>query len=383
VLHPFIGNGRNLILLSQSPFLINRLNALNAQSVSAVDDCDEEIIPVFTVQITPADDCVLDGYFERRIYTWIATDICGNADTLTVVIDIMDDVAPGFSFDLSGVLPGNITVVCEPLPPAPVVNAVDPAQPATVTYTEVIQPGPGVGVYIVTRTWVATDACGNTATHVQQITWIPDTFVVCEIVVPTPVECNTHGVIITGVVTGGIGPFTYVWEIFGQECFIQGGQGTPQIEIYVGWSPVKIILTVTDAYGCVSMCMTTLSCVEFSQSPGGLPVRVTPGFNHTAPPGTTPVVENRPEAYLKLLNLWPNPAAELMNISYESTEATEVQFRLVNTLGQVVLVERADAKQGLNTHELNVSKVRQGSYLVQITTEQEVHTKVVVIMRND
>lgn len=370
--------------MSQSPFLINRLNALNANSISVRDDCDEHIIPVFTVEITPADDCVLDGYAERRIYTWIATDICGNADTLTIVIDIMDDVAPAFSFGFSGV-PGDITIVCEPLPPAPVVNVIDPAQPVTVTYAEVIQPGSGVGTYIVTRTWVAMDACGNTATHVQHITWIPDTFITCEIVTPTPVECNSHGVVITSAVTGGIGPFTYMWEIFGQECFIQGGQGTPQIEIYVGWSTVKVILTVTDAFGCVSMCMITLPCVESVLSPVVLPIRVTPGgsSNYTAPPVTTPVAENLPAAYLKILNLWPNPAGALMNVSYESTEAADVQLRLVNTLGQVVLMEEVSAQKGLNTHELNVSKVRQGSYLVQIITEQEVHTKVVVIMRND
>ncbi|MBX2930164.1 MAG: T9SS type A sorting domain-containing protein [Saprospiraceae bacterium] len=142
---------------------------------------------------------------------------------------------------------------------------------------------------------------------------------------------------------------------------------------------------MTDAFGCVSTCIITMPCIEPIQLPGHLPIRVTPGgtSNQTAPAGTTPVAENRPVAYVKILNLWPNPAGALMNINYESTEEADVQLRLVNTLGQVVLMKEVSAQKGLNTHELNVSKVRQGSYLVQIITAQEVHTKVVVIMRND
>jgi len=254
IIRKFMDVSYNLVFSSQTD-LINKLNAMDENSVFVLDDCDQEIIPVFTVEITFADDCEEDGYFERIVYTWVATDVCGNSTSISFSVDIMDDIPPVFSE-----VPDDVTIICAPLPPAQVVQTDDPAQPVTIVYSESIEPGEGPGVFIVTRKWIATDACGNSSVAVQHITWIPDTFLECDIIVPELVEFNTHGVVISSDVTGGIGPFTYLWEMVGEECFIQGGQGTPEIIIYVGWSFVKIILTVTDAYGCVSMCMTTLLC---------------------------------------------------------------------------------------------------------------------------
>ena len=109
--------------------------------------------------------------------------------------------APG---DITGGVPSDTTIICEPLPLAPVVRAIDPAQPAVIVYSESVTPGDIPGVYIVTRTWTATDACGNTSTAVQHITWIPDTFLECEIILPEVVDCNAHGEVISSGVTGGI-----------------------------------------------------------------------------------------------------------------------------------------------------------------------------------
>jgi hypothetical protein len=68
------------------------------------------------------------------------------------------------------------------------------------------------------------------------------------------VECNSHGVVIGSNVEGGLGAITYMWEVIGEKCFIQSGQGTPEITIYVGWTTVEIILTVTDEFGCSTTC---------------------------------------------------------------------------------------------------------------------------------
>ncbi|MBK8706730.1 MAG: hypothetical protein IPN33_26210 [Saprospiraceae bacterium] len=75
--------------MSQTNYLLDRLNALNEYSVSVLDDCDLDIIPVFSVDTTYAEDCVEDGYFERRTCTWIATDACGNSDTPAISFDII------------------------------------------------------------------------------------------------------------------------------------------------------------------------------------------------------------------------------------------------------------------------------------------------------
>jgi hypothetical protein len=46
---------------------------------------------------------------------------------------------------------------------------------ATVTFTDATTPGSCANNYTVTRTFVATDACGNTATASQAITVIDNT----------------------------------------------------------------------------------------------------------------------------------------------------------------------------------------------------------------
>ncbi len=100
--------------------------------------------------------------------TWTATDACGNAAAATQVVTFVDAVAPA----LSGV-PADVTLPCDaPLPPAnPVAtDACDPAP--SLALSQVETPGPCAGSRTVTRTWTATDACGNAATATQVVTFV-------------------------------------------------------------------------------------------------------------------------------------------------------------------------------------------------------------------
>ena len=65
--------------------------------------------------------------------------------------------------------PADVTVECSEVPNPPVVTASDNCG-ATVTYTEVRQDGNCTDNYTLTRTWKATDICGNTDVHTQKIT---------------------------------------------------------------------------------------------------------------------------------------------------------------------------------------------------------------------
>jgi hypothetical protein len=280
----------------------------------------------------------------------------------------MDDIPP-----VIVEVPYEALIVCVELPPAPIVVVEGESQPVKITYTEVIESNGGPGEYVVTRTWVATDVCGNVTVYVQTIKWIPDTFLECIIIVPDTVYCNTHGIEIGSIITGGNGPFTYEWEIVGENCFIQGGQGTPEINIYIGWSDAKIILTITDANGCVSMCMTTVSCEFLLKKSNGEPV----GIPSTIAPNDTKA------DYLREIELWPNPANRNFNLGFESSVEDQVEFSVSNFLGKVVFADKINAIKGLNTRTIDMSQVREGSYLVQVKTTQEVHTKVVVIMRSN
>jgi hypothetical protein len=111
----------------------------------------------------------LNNYTLTR--TWRATDLCGNSTTRAQVITVQDTQAPNFTSSL----PANTTVTCAPncIPVAPALTATDNCGSATVTMQEQQTTGDCTTGYTVTRTWTATDACGNSKQHTQVFTVLP------------------------------------------------------------------------------------------------------------------------------------------------------------------------------------------------------------------
>ena len=361
-------------LFLSEQWLIEQLDALDEHSVLATDVCGREITPVLAIEMIPG-SCEEYGYSERRVYTWEATDVCGNTASFSVSVYIIDDVPP-----VMQAIPADTTIVCVELPVAPA-TLLSPFDSASTSYSETIAPENDQGEFLVTRTWVATDSCGNESVATQRITWIPDTDLVCEVLIPSSVVCNSHNVLIGSFVAGGNGAYTYNWEVVGEECFIQGGQGTPDLSIYVGWGEVKITLVVTDAAGCISMCMVVLDCDPSWHS----------GLMLTAPANPRATATDLAPAlalgqgmgagdYLSELKLWPNPATGMVNLSFESNLTHEVQFTLLNVLGQVVRNEPFTALSGVNTHQMDIGYLAPGRYMIQLKTGQEIHAKPVVII---
>ena len=286
-----------------------------------------------------------------------------------------DDIPPVFDR-----LPNDTTIVCAPLFDAPVLSAGG----SNVVFTQTIEQV-AIGEFIITRTWTATDSCGNTSQVIQQITWIPDTFLECNILMPEVFECNSHGVVISSLVTGGMGAITYEWEVVGEKCFIQGGQGTPEISIYTGFSDVKIILNVTDSFGCVSMCMIILDCEIFFN----------PAFSTDEQPGipahedvTNKHGHSYDSIYTKTISLsqirtWPNPVSGTLNLSFLSASESIVMVTMTNFLGQNVISENFRGQTGKNEISINTHDMHAGTYLMQITTEDELYNQLIIVVRPD
>ncbi|SHF86366.1 hypothetical protein SAMN05444377_1301, partial [Flavobacterium fontis] len=89
-----------------------------------------------------------------------------NCDTATITITIQDTTNPTFV----EALPADVTAECSNVPAAVTLTATDNCGAANVTFNEVTTAGSCPGAYTLTRTWTATDACGNTTTHVQTVT---------------------------------------------------------------------------------------------------------------------------------------------------------------------------------------------------------------------
>jgi hypothetical protein len=103
--------------------------------------------------------CIPENVITR---TWTAVDQCGNEATASQVITIVDTTAPIFD-----AYETNISMPCDEIDDAILVSATDNCGDAIITYTDQEVSGGCAGVII--RDYIATDACGNTATAQQII----------------------------------------------------------------------------------------------------------------------------------------------------------------------------------------------------------------------
>ncbi|MFT5497325.1 MAG: hypothetical protein ACI9TH_002731, partial [Kiritimatiellia bacterium] len=136
-------------------------------TATAADDTDPSPEVTFSDVFTPT--CGSAGTLER---TWTATDLSGNQATCVQVITIVDETPPVLS------LPDHRQLTCGDgtLPEATGhATATDAcSEHPTVTFSDSVEDGSCSGTMVITRTWTATDACGNTSSAPQIIT-ITDT----------------------------------------------------------------------------------------------------------------------------------------------------------------------------------------------------------------
>ncbi|SIO57977.1 hypothetical protein, partial [Chitinophaga niabensis] len=115
-----------------------------------------------------------------------------NDTTITQVIHVQDTTAPVFAV----AAPADTTVDCNSVPAQPVITATDNCSVTpniTVTRNEVRTNGTCANSYILTRTWTATDECGNDTT-ITQVIHVQDTVAPrFNAIAPadTTVDCNS------------------------------------------------------------------------------------------------------------------------------------------------------------------------------------------------
>ncbi|MBL8000229.1 MAG: gliding motility-associated C-terminal domain-containing protein, partial [Candidatus Kapabacteria bacterium] len=118
--------------------------------------------------------------------TWTATDSCGNTSTASQTINVIDDSAP-----VIAALPAPSTISCPAQPQFAQATASDACGSTfTLTFNDVTTNGQCAGSYSVTRTWTATDSCGNTSTASQTINVIDDSApVIAALPAPSTISC--------------------------------------------------------------------------------------------------------------------------------------------------------------------------------------------------
>ena len=138
-----------------------------AASVSASDNCDNQVEITFSESVTNG-ACDANYTLTR---TWTATDDCGNTSSKSQIIKVEDTTPPV----LSGI-PSDATVECDNIPAAAAsVSASDNCDnQVEITFSESVTNGACDANYTLTRTWTATDDCGNTSSK-SQIIKVEDT----------------------------------------------------------------------------------------------------------------------------------------------------------------------------------------------------------------
>jgi hypothetical protein len=132
--------------------------APDLNSVSASDNCG-------TVTKSFEGDVASGNCPKTITRTYQATDACGNMATCTQTITVNDTTPPSI------ICPGPVTVQCDADVPAPDLNSVSASDNCgTVTKSFEGDVASGNCPKTITRTYQATDACGNMATCTQTIT---------------------------------------------------------------------------------------------------------------------------------------------------------------------------------------------------------------------
>ncbi|MCB9307640.1 MAG: hypothetical protein H6565_13680 [Lewinellaceae bacterium] len=151
---------------AESPGAINADQFFTAAPVGLVVTFNE-------VNTQGVDTANCDFYNYTITRTWSVEDDCGNQNTLVQVITVQDATPPVFE----GV-PASVTITCaDPVPPTPTgVTVSDNCSPTpAITFNETNTQGANPANcdfynYTITRSWSATDICGNTGIAEEVVT---------------------------------------------------------------------------------------------------------------------------------------------------------------------------------------------------------------------
>jgi hypothetical protein len=141
----------------------NDVPAIDLGSISATDNCQ-------VVSVSASDDMAGDECEATITRTYTVSDGCGNSTNYVQVITVNDNTAPVITEG-----PEDVTVACaDEIPAADIslIAASDNCSDVTVTVASDLVGNDCVAT--MTRVYTATDACGNSSTHVQVITVVDD-----------------------------------------------------------------------------------------------------------------------------------------------------------------------------------------------------------------
>ncbi|MEO6132136.1 MAG: T9SS type A sorting domain-containing protein [Saprospiraceae bacterium] len=205
--------------------------------------------------------------------TYFTTDVCGNSASCNQTITVFDNTLPTLT------CPSNVTVTCASAIPAPnpaSVTSSDNCGTPTITFvSDVISNQTCTNKFTVTRTYRATDVCGNSATCSQII-------IVNDNVPPTAI-CQNFMINFGSSTTVTISPNDInngSFDNCGGPVTLSLNDTSFDCSEFNGTASLPVILTVTDACGNSSTCQALVSGVGGALTidcPDNITVNLGPG----------------------------------------------------------------------------------------------------------
>lgn len=67
------------------------------------------------------------------------------------------------------------------------------------------------------------------------------------------------------------------------------------------------------------------------------------------------------------VSVYPNPATSMITINFYSASSQLVNVALTDLIGRTVMQETLKTNEGANLHDVDISSLTKGVYLVQLT----------------
>ena len=79
------------------------------------------------------------------------------------------------------------------------------------------------------------------------------------------------------------------------------------------------------------------------------------------------------------LDVYPNPSRDIFNISFTSEEVQDFTLRVVNLLGEWIVMEEIQQFDGEYVKKINLNQYKKGVYLLEIITNNGTINKKLIL----
>jgi predicted RNase H-like HicB family nuclease len=149
--------------------------------------------------------------------------------------------------------------------------------------------------------------------------------------------------------------------------------------------PGSVTLTSSSATGYVWSPGGATTQTITADADGSYTVTVTDGNGCVSAASAATVVDEEicigvnESAMVNSLNIFPNPANDVLNITFNMAEVNNVEVKLMNSAGQLVFNQTLNHFSGNYAKQLNISSFAAGNYMLQIVSDNGVANRKIIV----